>query len=133
MLHVLHVHALITHTGSETCLPQVLCTRFFSCSCIAMDASSSSSGAVQLAPRARRRWVILRRGVPVRVRGGAYAPWQILYFKTVDEAEDYAEGFVMCGNWQQQDVKTAPTIVFDYTLQTCFPSDLAPGSTFRPH
>ena len=80
-----------------------------------MDASSSSSGAFQPAPRARRRWMILRRGVPVRVKCGAYAPWQILYFKTVDEADDYAESMVMCGMWLQQDVDTVSTIVFDYT------------------
>ena len=65
--------------------------------------------------RARRRWMILRRGVPVRVKCGAYAPWQTLYFKTVDEADDYAESMVMSGMWLQQDVDTAPTVVFDYT------------------
>ena len=65
--------------------------------------------------RARRRWMILRRGVPVRVKCGAYAPWQTLYFKTGNEADDYAESMVMSGMWLQQDVDTAPTVVFDYT------------------
>jgi hypothetical protein len=59
--------------------------------------------------------MILRQGVPVRVKCAAYAPWQILYFKTVDDADDYAESMVMSGAWLQQDVDTAPTIVFDYT------------------
>ena len=43
MSKVLHLHALTTHTGSETRLPQEMCTRFFSWCCIAMAASSSSS------------------------------------------------------------------------------------------
>ena len=71
---------------------------------------------------ARYRWVVKVHGE--RLRGSAiiYGSSEVIYFKTINDAEDYAEGMIMSPDFPDvrgdEDIEYVRTIVFhpDTTL-----------------
>ena len=105
-----------------------------------IDAIGSRSCFFSMALRARERWFIMRLGLPieaqrVEVRDGTlkFGPKRTLFFKTSQDSDDFIENYIMSQKWEDGEVESMPTIVFDCTQVETWAWSKQYHIYFRPH